>query len=239
MILLFPATLLSILMGCVLGIIAAVKRGRAADFFCLSLSQFLWATPAFWLGLLFMMFSGGFLPLSGMVSGGIEFPSAWARLLDLLRHMAMPLLTLSLVMLGQYAIVMRNSLIDVLTEDYMVIARAKGLSHLRQLFTHALPNAVLPVMTLAALNLGLLIGGAIQTETVLPSANSTIASPSLRRWAISRATEPVSLRRERLTKIERCSLANNPKIGQLATSDLAMKDRGCRLPSTVMSSQEQ
>lgn len=95
----------------------------------------------------------------------------------------MPLCTLSLVMLGQYAIVMRNSLIDVLTEDYMVIARAKGFSMMRQLFSHALPNAILPVMTLAALNLGLLIGGAIQTETVFtwPGVGRLVFDALLRR----------------------------------------------------------
>jgi len=182
-ILLLPATLLSILLGCLLGIVAAIKRGRASDFICLSLSQLLWATPAFWLGLIFMMLSSGFLPLSGMISAGMTFDSIWAKGVDLMKHMAMPMCTLSLVMLGQYAIVMRNSLIDVLTEDYMVIARAKGLSRVRQLFSHALPNAILPVMTLAALNLGLLIGGAIQTETVFtwPGVGRLVFDALLRR----------------------------------------------------------
>lgn len=182
-ILLLPATLFSILLGCLLGVISAIRRGRAADFIYLSLSQLLWATPAFWLGLLFMMFASGVLPLSGMVTAGISYDSLWEKALDLGKHMAMPLCTLSLVMLGQYAIVMRNSLIDVLTEDYMVIARAKGFSRPRQLITHALPNAILPVMTLAALNLGLLIGGAIQTETVFtwPGVGRLVFDALLRR----------------------------------------------------------
>ena len=78
---------------------------------------------------------------------------------------------------------MRNSLIDVLTEDYMLTAKAKGLSGSRCLFSHALPNAVLPVMTLAALNLGLLIGGAIQTETVFtwPGVGRLVFEALLRR----------------------------------------------------------
>jgi peptide/nickel transport system permease protein len=182
-ILLFPALILSILMGCGLGIIAAIRSGRTADFICLSLSQLLWATPAFWLGLLFMMFAGSFLPLSGMVTAGISFDSWWAKTMDIGRHMAMPLITLSLVTLGQYAIVMRNSLIDVLTEDYMLVAKAKGFSKTRQLFSHAMPNAVLPVMTLAAMNLGLLIGGAIQTETVFtwPGVGRLVFEALLRR----------------------------------------------------------
>lgn len=182
-ILLLPATLFSILLGCLLGVISAIRRGRAADFIYLSLSQLLWATPAFWLGLLFMMFASGVLPLSGMVTAGISYDSLWEKALDLGKHMAMPLCTLSLVMLGQYAIVMRNSLIDVLTEDYMVIAKAKGFSRPRQLITHALPNAILPVMTLAALNLGLLIGGAIQTETVFtwPGVGRLVFDALLRR----------------------------------------------------------
>ncbi len=182
-ILLFPALILSILLGCGLGIIAAIRSGRTADFICLSLSQLLWATPAFWLGLLFMIFAGSFLPLSGMVTAGISFDSWWAKTIDIGRHMAMPLITLSLVTLGQYAIVMRNSLIDVLTEDYMLVAKAKGFSKTRQLFSHAMPNAVLPVMTLAAMNLGLLIGGAIQTETVFtwPGVGRLVFEALLRR----------------------------------------------------------
>jgi len=181
--LLFPALILSILLGCGLGIIAAIRSGRTADFICLSLSQLLWATPAFWLGLLFMIFAGSFLPLSGMVTAGISFDSWWAKTMDIGRHMAMPLITLSLVTLGQYAIVMRNSLIDVLTEDYMLVAKAKGFSKTRQLFSHAMPNAVLPVMTLAAMNLGLLIGGAIQTETVFtwPGVGRLVFEALLRR----------------------------------------------------------
>lgn len=181
--LLFPAMVLSILLGCGLGIVAAIRSGRTADFICLSLSQLLWATPAFWLGLLFMIFAGSFLPLSGMLTAGMSFNSLWAKTMDIGRHMAMPLITLSLVTLGQYAIVMRNSLIDVLTEDYMLVAKAKGFSKTRQLFSHAMPNAVLPVMTLAAMNLGLLIGGAIQTETVFtwPGVGRLVFEALLRR----------------------------------------------------------
>ena len=181
--LLFPAMVLSILLGCGLGIVAAIRSGRTADFICLSLSQLLWATPAFWLGLLFMIFAGSFLPLSGMLTAGMRFDSLWAKTMDIVRHMAMPLITLSLVTLGQYAIVMRNSLIDVLTEDYMLVAKAKGFSKTRQLFSHAMPNAVLPVMTLAAMNLGLLIGGAIQTETVFtwPGVGRLVFEALLRR----------------------------------------------------------
>ena len=181
--LLFPAMVLSILLGCGLGIVAAIRSGRTADFICLSLSQLLWATPAFWLGLLFMIFAGSFLPLSGMLTAGMSFDSLWAKTMDIVRHMAMPLITLSLVTLGQYAIVMRNSLIDVLTEDYMLVAKAKGFSKTRQLFSHAMPNAVLPVMTLAAMNLGLLIGGAIQTETVFtwPGVGRLVFEALLRR----------------------------------------------------------
>ena len=182
-ILLFPAMVLSILLGCGLGIVAAIRSGRTADFICLSLSQLLWATPAFWLGLLFMIFAGSFLPLSGMLTAGMSFNSLWAKTMDIGRHMAMPLITLSLVTLGQYAIVMRNSLIDVLTEDYMLVSKAKGFSKTRQLFSHAMPNAVLPVMTLAAMNLGLLIGGAIQTETVFtwPGVGRLVFEALLRR----------------------------------------------------------
>jgi peptide/nickel transport system permease protein len=164
-ILLLPATMLSILAGCLVGIVAAVWRSRWPDLLGLAASQLLLATPVFWLGLLFIMLAAGHLPLSGMLTPGSHL-AGWAWVQDVGRHLVMPLTTLTLVMLGQYALLLRSSLIDVLQEEYMLTARAKGFSAARQLLSHALPNAVLPVMTLAALNLGLLIGGAIQTETV-------------------------------------------------------------------------
>ena len=108
------------------------------------------------------------LPVSGMLSlgGGPANPFAFSSLVDLLRHMALPCLTLVLGLTGEYVLVMKGSLLDVFTEDYMLTARAKGISTAKMLRDHAFRNAALPMTTLVAINIGLAVGGAIQTETV-------------------------------------------------------------------------
>jgi peptide/nickel transport system permease protein len=94
-------------------------------------------------------------------SGGI-----FAQVQDLARHMILPLLTLVLGLIGQYVLVMKGALLDVFTEDFMLAARAKGISERRLLWNHGFRNAMLPIITLIALNLGLSFGGAVQTESV-------------------------------------------------------------------------
>jgi peptide/nickel transport system permease protein len=80
--------------------------------------------------------------------------------------MVLPLLTLVLGLVGQYVLVMKGALLDVFTQDFMITARAKGISSQKLLWDHGFKNAVLPMVALVALNLGLSIGGAVQTETV-------------------------------------------------------------------------
>jgi peptide/nickel transport system permease protein len=102
--------------------------------------------------------------------GGIEDPTASetgvAKLLDQAHHMFLPALTLTLGYLGEYALVMRSSLIDTMREDYLVLARAKGLRDVVVRNRHAVPNALLPVVTLIAINFGFVLSGAIAVETV-------------------------------------------------------------------------
>ncbi len=92
--------------------------------------------------------------------------SIFEQIIDTSYHMILPVVTLSLAMIGQYMLIMRGSLIDVLTEDYITTAKSKGFGDPFILRKHAVPNAMLPVITLIAMNLGLVVGGAIQTETV-------------------------------------------------------------------------
>ena len=126
--------------------------------------------PTFWLALLLLY--GGVvyfgLPVSGMVSlnGSLVNPFAVSSIVDLLRHMVLPCLTLVLGITGQFVLVMKGSLLDVFTEDYMLTAKAKGISDAKLLRDHAFRNAALPMTTLIAINIGLTVGGAIQTETV-------------------------------------------------------------------------
>lgn len=165
-ILLVPAVALSILLGSFMGAIAAWKRGGQLDTGILATSLLFWSTPVFWLGLAIILLFIGVAPISGMRTAGAEYENIFARLKDLLSHMALPLVTEALVLQAQYTMIMRSSLLDVLTEDYIMTARSRGFSEAAILRKYAVPNAMLPMITLIAINLGLLVAGAIQVETV-------------------------------------------------------------------------
>jgi peptide/nickel transport system permease protein len=106
------------------------------------------------------------LPTAGRVTIGADYSDIWAAAADIGSHLILPTLTLTLVLLGEYMLIMRSSVLDVFGEDYILTARAKGLSTYRIIRHHALRNAMLPMVTLIALNLGFTVSGAIQVEAV-------------------------------------------------------------------------
>jgi len=107
----------------------------------------------------------GWFPVGGLVDLGAR-ATGFAKLVDQLHHLALPCLTLTLAYLGEYAVVTRSSLLDVMGEDYLTVARAKGLRDIQVRNRHAVPNALLPVVTLTAINLGFVLSGAIAVETL-------------------------------------------------------------------------
>lgn len=172
-----PATLLltvlaeaiAIAAGMLIGVVAAWKRGKPLDIGALGFALVSYSMPTFWLGILLVAIFAGWLhlfPVSGMISPSLVFAAPLVRLGDVLSHLALPAFTLALVLIGEYALIMRNSMIDVLTEDYIVTARAKGLSEGDILKRHAIPNAMIPMATIIAMSLGFTITGALQVETV-------------------------------------------------------------------------
>lgn len=173
---LFPTLLLvgvaefiAIAIGTIIGVIAAWKRETKIDVLSLSFSLITYSMPTFWLGIILVaIFSVYFrvLPTTGMVTAGRVFSSTWAQVVDISKHLVLPALTLALVLIGEYSLVMRSSLLDVLTEDYIITAKAKGFSDKWVIRKHAVPNAMLPMVTIIAINLGFIIAGAIQIETV-------------------------------------------------------------------------
>lgn len=168
MILLVPATFLSILLGIGTGKLAAWRRGTVVDAFTTGLSMALYSIPTFWLGGIFILLAiyvGG-IPVFGMFTIGTAYPSPLDQLIDLLSHLLLPLATLTIVLFGEFTIIMRNALIDILSEDYIVFARSKGASDHRIMQRHAYPNAQLPMISIIAVNVGLVVGGAILTEVV-------------------------------------------------------------------------
>lgn len=162
------SSLLSALFGVIGGVIAAWRRGSATDYSITSSTMVFYSMPDFWLGMLLLV---GFavvlpwFPVGGMVDLGVDHGFV-AGLLDRLHHLALPCLTLSLAYLGEYAIIMRSSMLEVMGEDYLTVARAKGLRDVVVRNRHAVPNALLPVVTLAAINLGFVLSGAIAVETI-------------------------------------------------------------------------
>ena len=160
---------LAIVVGLVLGAYSGWKRGGLVDHIGNGISLFLYSTPYFLLGMaLLVTFATalGWFPTSGMVTRGQSYADVFDHLGDIGKHLVLPLATVALGLVGQYAILMRSSILDTLTEDYVTTARAKGLTEGRILRGHALPNALLPTVSLVAINLGYVVAGAITVEVV-------------------------------------------------------------------------
>ena len=162
------AALISIVLGLWLGQRAAWRRGSAFDKTTTSVALIFWSVPTFWLGLILLLVFGGWLqwfPTGGMTTPGLNetgFAAAW----DVARHLVLPVLTMVAVVYAHYLMVMRASLLEEMTSDYLVTARAKGLREDVVRRRHAVPNALLPTITLIFLTIGSLIGGAVTVETV-------------------------------------------------------------------------
>lgn len=166
------STIFSTVLGLLIGIYGAWKRGSAFDVSSLGFALVTYSMPEFWLGILLLLaFAGGVGIFPSLFpTGGIETPGAGytglAHYTDVLNHLFLPALTLTLAYIGEYALIVRSSLLDVMGEDYVTTARAKGLREGLVLRRHVVPNAMLPTITLAALNLGFIVSGAITVETV-------------------------------------------------------------------------
>lgn len=162
------STILATIIGVWMGIRAGWRRAGTFDRTSTAVANTLYAMPDFWLGMVFLLLFASktaFFPDAGMhnpvgVSGG------FASLSDLLWHLTLPCTVLTLVYLAQYHLIMRSSLIEESRSDYLMTARAKGLRDRMVRQRHAVPNAMLPSITLIMLNLGFVISGAITTETV-------------------------------------------------------------------------
>ena len=187
---LFPATvelslcaiLFAIAVGLPLGVIAAVRRGSAFDYGLMSLSITGASMPIFWWGLMMILIFSvalGWTPVSGRISdvfyvvpwSGFMLIDAWfsddaGAVRSALSHLILPTIVLGTIPLATIARMTRSSMLEVLGEDYIRTARAKGLAGLRVVIVHALRNALIPVVTVIGLQVGTLLGGAILTETI-------------------------------------------------------------------------
>ena len=198
---LFPATLelatcamiFAVVVGLPLGILAGVRRGRFVDYFAMGTSLTGYSMPIFWWGLLLIiLFSVNlhWTPVSGRINLMYFFDSVTGFMLidsllsgqkgafaSALQYLILPTIVLGTVPLAIIARMTRSSMLEVLSEDYVRTARAKGLSPLRIVSVHALRNALIPVVTVIGLQVGALMGGAILTETIF-------AWPGIGKWLV-------------------------------------------------------
>ena len=168
LLLMLTVLVLSVGLGVLLGAIAARNLNRWRDNVISILAVLAYATPVFWAGLmLIVVFSVelGWFPVSGMEEVA-AFNEGWARAIDIAHHLVLPAITLTLFYLALYTRLMRASMLDQYAMDYVVTARAKGLTERQIAWRHVLRNAVLPVLTMAGVQIGALLGGAVVVETV-------------------------------------------------------------------------
>jgi peptide/nickel transport system permease protein len=162
------ATVLMTVIGLFLGVRGGWNRGSKTDLASMGISLVLYSMPEFWLGMMLLVLFAttlGWFPQGGFQStqSGI---TGLDKVVDILNHMFLPLITLTLAYIGEYYLLMRSSLLDVLGEEYITAARAKGIRESQVLWRHAVRNALLPTVTLLALSFGFVIGGAITVELV-------------------------------------------------------------------------
>jgi peptide/nickel transport system permease protein len=162
------ALVLATLLGAALGAVAAWRRGTSLDLGTLGVAMLFESMPSFWLGMIFIaVFAAGlgWFPIFGATTAGASL-AGWPLLVDRARHLVLPLATLTLITIPGTYLIMRYSMLSVLGEQYIATARAKGVVERLVLRRHAVRNALLPVATVAMLNLGFVASGATVIETV-------------------------------------------------------------------------
>lgn len=167
--LVMTALLSAIVVGTLLGVFASLKPKSLGSAVVTVFSLAGLAMPVFWTGILLVILFGKVwpvMPIAGMYDVRNYGATGWAAALDALHHLVLPALTLTLVYLAQYSRLARASMLEVLGSDYVRTARAKGLHEAVVVFKHALRNALMPLVTVAGLQFGNLISGAVLVETV-------------------------------------------------------------------------
>ena len=152
-----------------IGAYAGWRRGGPVDLVGNGISLILYSMPYFVLGMVLLLVFASTLhwfPTFGMSSPGASYDNPIEAIADVAWHLVLPVATVALGLLGQYSILMRSSIIETSTDEYVTTARAKGLRDVRVLRGHVFPNALLPTVSLIAINLGYVIAGAITVEVV-------------------------------------------------------------------------
>ncbi len=169
--LMIPAIIVSYLLGPLLGVFLSWKRGSRSEFAGIIGGLVLRSAPLFWTGMIFIMVFGiwfNIFPTSGMRTLPYEAAHFFDKIftLDYLWHLFLPMMTIALYYLGLPMLIMRNTMLEVMGEDFIELCQAKGLSERRIMYPHVARNALLPVVTQAAITIGLAVGGQVVVEVV-------------------------------------------------------------------------
>lgn len=165
----FSSIFVSFIIAVPIGVISATRQYSTLDYSVVVIAIAGVSVPVFFLGIVLVWLFGfqlGWLPIGGMVSAGIRHPTFIAYALDVGRHLILPLVTLTAANTARFVRFTRSSMLEVIRQDYVRTARAKGLSEQVVIYRHALRNALLPVITILGLSLPFLFSGAIITESV-------------------------------------------------------------------------
>lgn len=163
------AVVIGFVLGCLIGILTAWKRGTLIDSTLSPALTFLYAIPPFWLALIVVYYFGftlGWFPFADGYDNSLDIGLTWDFISSVIYHGFLPALTLVLSSLAGWMLVMRNSMVGVLSDDYVLMGRAKGLKQARILFVYAARNAILPNIANFALALGFVVSGQVLTEIV-------------------------------------------------------------------------
>jgi peptide/nickel transport system permease protein len=162
-------TIIATIVGLITGVIAGWRRNSRFDVVTTNSGMIMYSMPTFWVCLIFIMVFATWLrwfPVGRMYDPGVTYTSWFSQLGALLHHLFLPAFTFAITYMGEYHLIVRSSLTGVMKEDYVLTARAKGLSDSNVLWRHVAPNAMLPTVTLIMMNIGFVLSGAILTEAV-------------------------------------------------------------------------
>src|SRR5579883_140301 len=163
------SVVIGFVLGCLIGVLTAWKRGTIIDSTLSPALTFLYAIPPFWLALIVVYYFGftlGWFPFADGYDNTLDIGFTWDFISSVINHGFLPALTLVLSSLAGWMLVMRNSMVGVLSDDYVLMGRAKGLKQARILFVYAARNAILPNIANFALALGFVVSGQVLTEIV-------------------------------------------------------------------------
>jgi len=169
LVLMGSSLLLSIIIGMLIGVLAASRRNSLLDKSSIVFFLVTYSMPVFWSGLLILLYLGFYLnliPLAHTITPGRHYANFFEYAGDYLWHMTGPMIVLTLSFVGSFFLLMRDTVLDIFTKDFMEAARAKGLSEKSILYRHAMRNAMLPMISVIAVNVAYLISGATVTERV-------------------------------------------------------------------------